>query len=75
MEISYAEGTTIQLQDAERDLDARLSTVESNPLLKAEDLAVDLASGIKQEIDPLTDRVKALEDEIVLLRAALEPKS
>ena len=61
MEISYAEGTTIQLQDAARDLNARIEKLEEVPA--------------DTQTASLTDRVKALEDEIVLLRAALEPKS
>jgi hypothetical protein len=63
MEISYAEGTAIQLQDAARDLNTRIKTLEqAQPLIPTDNEA-------------LTLRVKALEDEIVLLRAALEPKS
>ena len=61
MEISYAEGTTIQLQDAARDLNARIEKLEEVPA--------------DTQTASLTDRVKALEDEIVLLRAAPEPKS
>jgi hypothetical protein len=63
MEISYAEGTAINLQDAARDLDARLKSLES---FESQPAPVDEA---------LTSRVKLLEDEVTLLRAALEPKS
>ena len=63
MVVSYAEGTAINLQDAARDLDARLKSLESFEIQPA---PVDEA---------LTSRVKLLEDEVTLLRAALEPKS
>jgi hypothetical protein len=33
MQVSYAEGTAINLQDAARDLDARLTAIESHPAL------------------------------------------
>ena len=61
MVVSYAEGTTINLQDAARDLDARVAKLEEVPS--------------DTQTEALTDRVKALEDEISLIRAALEPKS
>ena len=65
MQVSYAEGTAINLQDAARDLDARLKSLESFESQPAP-APVDEA---------LTSRVKLLEDEVTLLRAALEPKS
>ena len=61
MVVSYAEGTAINLQDAARDLNARIEKLEEVPA--------------DTQTASLTDRVKALEDEIVLQRAALEPKS
>ena len=63
MVVSYAECTAINLQDAARDLDARLKSLES---FEGQPAPVDEA---------LTSRVKLLEDEVTLLRAALEPKS
>ena len=73
MVVSYAEGTTINLQEAARDLDARILAIEA-----LHDAVVSLENGSADfgaKVELFEARVKALEDEIALLRAALEPKS